>query len=162
MKVVSFRYEILQRINAREFLVYRKSWRIERSFDGPPDYISETDTSVIYWLIGKKDRTLADGESLDGIDIEPTGKVRTYHSVSGADITAREIRERVAGEVPLFSQADFVAALKAGKTWELPGFSRVRCEQCGGDGKLGSLSKNSECEPCGGKGEFISSYLVKW
>lgn len=163
-------YQVSQRINLREFLVYKKSWlggvvasRGASSGNGGGVYCyggMAADTSTTYWLKTKDDHDVADKESLSNIITAPTGKTREYTSVLGAKMTCREMAET--DENVAFSKEDFLAALKGGKTWTLKNFSKSKCSQCSGTGKLSVMKNYAKCPDCKGNGEVVTDCLVKW
>ena len=169
-------YKVMQRINLREFLVYKKTWAeggsggmvasSMRAIGGGGNvYVGGggrkgADKSIVYWLKTKEDHDVADGETLSEMFTEPTGKTREYTSVLGAKKTCRELAEM--DKNVEFSKEDFLAALKEGKTWTLVNFSKSKCSQCGGSGKLGALKNYAQCPGCKGKGGIVSDCLVKW
>jgi len=165
-------FEVMQKINLREFLVYKKTWAkggnggmSGNQMDGRGFYAGGgggkgTDISTIYWLKTKEDHDVADGETLSNMVIVPTGKTREYTSVMGAKRTCRELTET--GENMGFQKEEFLAALKQGKTWTLKDFSKSKCFQCGGTGKLGVMKNYAQCPDCKGKGEIPADCLVKW
>lgn len=145
-------YVVNQKINAHEFLVHIRH---------EPD--------ALRWLITQKIYNLADGDVLK-IHTGRTGNTREYTTVLGAKKTVHEIQEEdviedvksVKDAKPKFSEADFIAALKQGKTWKLVDFSKTRCIKCFGRGNLGTLNQNAKCNACEGKGVIVSDCLVKW
>ena len=145
-------YVVNQKINAHEFLVHIRH---------EPD--------ALRWLITQKTYNLADGDPLR-IHATRTGNTREYTTVLGAKKTVHEIQEEelvegvkpVKDAKPKFSEADFIEALKQGKTWKLVDFSKTRCSRCFGHGNLGALNQNAKCNACEGKGVIVSDCLVKW
>jgi|GEM_PF-2482435 len=173
-------FEVIQRIDLRNFLVYKKVWKERRApvigdslsrigggggvAGGGTYRVAEVDRSKVFWLITSRDHdNVADGEFLVGIIAIETGKTRETEEATGYPSTVRELKEKTDEAIALTpSQEEFVAALKSGKTWTLNNFTKTQCSRCNGKGNLGVLHENLRCPSCQGVGSLFSDCLVKW
>lgn len=158
-------YLVSRKIDGSSYLVYRKRF-IQRVIGdsmtsigggGGSTVISKTvvdyDTPLLLRLSKPADHAV--GETIKDIIASKTEKT--------IDIDGSAVRELVQDTgVAAMSREQFVALLKGGRMWTLPGFEKKPCFQCGGDGKLGAMEKFAKCPDCKGKGSAAADLLVKW
>ena len=114
---------------------------------------STTDYSKPFLLVSKPPLNVATGQIIS-VQCTDTGKTE---DINGETLRVMEIESE-----PDLTKEEFIARLKAGRTWSLQNFKPSPCFKCGGDGKLGAMDQYAKCQDCGGKGGTQIVWIVKW
>jgi len=141
-------FEVTLKISATEYLVWR---RVQKRGELQTNY----DQCFFLQLTEPLER--ADGEMIEEIHAKETAATKKI----GVG-TYRIVEQVKPEEVAAYTKEQFVADLKAGRTWTLINFAFIPCHRCLGDGKLGKLDKEAECPDCKGDGGKRADVIVGW
>lgn len=141
-------FEVTLKISATEYLVWR---RVEKL------YGLQTSYDQCFFLKLTEPLEKADGEMIEGIHAKETAATKKI----GVG-TYRVIEQFEPEAAPAYTKEQFVADLKAGRTWTLINFASIPCHRCLGDGKLSKMEKEAKCPDCKGDGGKRADVIVGW
>lgn len=164
-------FEIMQRIDERNFLVYRLEKETSAvssgsaSIGGGGGVYSRTylrpDRTKLYYLMYSSGLDAVDGERVKDLPVTLTEEIESYTTTVGSTKSVRVYKE-VTVDQDLMSREEFVERLRSGDKWIIKSYESKDCFPCGGTGRLSEFRGGGRCKDCNATGKIVSSLVVLW